>query len=213
MKKKDAIIVRAQAIFREEKRNYLWILLLFVLGLLLGCIAAASSKPEAVGELKNYFDRFFSVLMLQGSVKSEAFQLSLMSHFFFAFWLWVCGWSVWSLPVGFLQVFLKGFRNGFTLTSLCLCYRFKGILFALIAILPQQLLLLPAVCVYLVSQIHFASDRSRLRRGIMSPELKRQVYGHHTIVTGCFLLFLLLIALMEGYVTPTLLQPLCNFFL
>ncbi|MBQ2614241.1 MAG: stage II sporulation protein M [Clostridia bacterium] len=213
MKTKDTIMIRIQELFREEKRNYLLILLLFLLGLLLGCVAAASSKPEAVGELKNYFDRFFSVLMLQGSVKSEAFLLSLMSHFFFAFWLWVCGWSVWSLPVGFLQVFLKGFRTGFTLTCLCLCYRLKGVLFTLIAILPQQLLLLPVICVYLVSQIHFARDRSCLRRGIMSPELKRQVYGHHILMTGLFLSFLFIISLMEGYVTPTLLQPLCNFFL
>ena len=213
MKKKSSIVPQLKALVLQEKRKYSLVLAIFLFGLLLGSITSACAKAETAQEMKLYFDRFFSSYMIQGTVKSEAFRLSLMNYLQFALWLWISGWLIWLLPLGFFQCMLKGFRTGFTVTYIIQCYPFKGILLSAIAILPQNLLMLPALCFYLVSQMQFATDRRLIRKGGASSVVKKQIYGHHGIMTGLFLLLLLLCSLIEGYIVPTLLQPLSGFFL
>lgn len=213
MKKSNPTLTKLKASILREKRRYLFALGLFLVGILLGSITSACADSSTTEEIKGYLKRFFSAYMIQGTAKSEAFRLSLMNHLQFALWLWISGWFLCLLPIGFFQTVLKGFRTGFTITYLIQCYHFKGILLSLIAILPQNLILLPAICFYLVYLLQFSSDRRHIRKGNVPAVVKKQIYGHHGIMTGIFLLLLLLCALIEGYIVPTLLQPLCGFFL
>ncbi len=213
MKKRTAIISHMKTSIVQERRKHILILTIFLGGLLLGSITSVCASAETTQEMQLYFNRFFSAYMIQGTAKSEAFRLSLVNYLQFALWIWASGWFIWLLPLGFFQCMLKGFRTGFTITYLIQCYPLKGILLNAIAILPQNLLFLPALCFYLVSQIQFATDRKLIRKGGISRVLKNQIYGHHSIMTVIFLSALLLCALIEGYIVPTLLQPLCGFFL
>lgn len=213
MKKRTVFSLNLKSKLLEEKRKCILVLTIFFFGLLLGGITSVCAKVETTQEMQQYFHKFFSAYMIQGSAKSEAFYLSLMNYLQFALWIWASGWYFWLLPLGFFQCMLKGFRTGFTITYLIQCYPLKGILLNAIAILPQNLLLLPALCLYLISQVQFALDRKLIRKSAISTTIKKQIYAHHGIMTGMFLVVLLVCALIEGYIVPTLLQPLCGFFL
>ncbi len=213
MKKRTAFSLNLKGKLIQEKRKCILVFIIFFFGLLLGGITSVCANVETTHEMQEYFHKFFSAYMIQGSAKSEAFYLSLMNYLQFALWIWISGWYLWLLPLGFFQCMLKGFRTGFTITYLIQCYPLKGILLNAIAILPQTLLLLPALCLYLISQVQFALDRKLMRKSAVSATIKKQIYGHHCIMTGIFLIILLLCSLIEGYIVPTLLQPLCGFFL
>ena len=197
--------------FADNKRLYIPVVMLFFLGILIGTISALTSSSDA--DVKNYFDRFISAYPLQGAGRSEIFRLSLLNYLHLAALLWISGWFVWLLPLGAIQIGLKGFRTGFTIAYLLKCYQWRGFLLALMAILPQSIILIPALCFFPVYQIKFAADRRIILKGGASAVLKRQIYCHNLAMTSIFLLMLLLCALIEGYVIPTLLQPVCGLFI
>lgn len=164
MKKMYPLFFEIKSTFLREKKRYFFVFLLFGTGILLGSITAARIKSDSVAEMKSYFDRFFSAYTLQGTAKSEAFRIALINYAQLLFWVWLSGWSFWLMPIGFFQVILKGFRTGYTIIYFLKCYHFKGILVTTLSILPQNLILLPALCFYAVFLIQFAIDRKNLKK-------------------------------------------------
>lgn len=212
MKKKADFHLRIKTLLFHEKRKLVLILTLFLFGLILGSISSATVDTDTAQETQECISRFFSAFMIQGTVKKDAFFLSLSSALQNAFWLWMSGWSLWLLPLGFFQCLSKGFRTGFTAASMFRCYPLKGILLNAIALLPQTILILPALSLYLISQVQFAADRKQFGKCTTPSSVKKRVYLHHAAATALFLLTLLVIAFIDGYIVPTLLQPLCGFF-
>ncbi len=213
MRKQLNITTKCTRELSDNKRQYALAAGLFLLGILIGSIAAITSKRADSAEMKAYFDRFLSAYPLQGAARSEIFQISMLNYLRLAALMWIAGWLVWLLPLGALQVGIKGFRTGFTVAYLLRCYQLRGILLAVISILPQNLILIPALCFFMVYQIKFAADRRHLRGVGAGSALKRQVYGHNLAMTGVFLALLLICALIEGYIVPTMLQPVCGLFI
>ena len=195
----------------NNRRAYLITAGIFLLGILAGSIIAASGNDNT--ELKEYFDHFLSGYPLQGAAHSEIFQLSLTNYLRMAVLLWCSGWFFFLLPLGAFQIGMKGFKTGFTISYLMQCYHLKGALLALLSVLPQNLILIPALCFYMVYQTKFAADRRHLRSLNNTSPLKRQVYLHNLLMTGIFLALLLLCAFIESFIVPTLLQPVCGLFL
>lgn len=213
MKILHALFYQIKPMVIQEKKRYLFVLLLFLAGILLGSLRSAWMDAVSTEEIKTYFDRFFSAYALQGTAKSEAFRLSLINYASLFLCLWLSGWSLWLLPVGIFQVILKGYRTGYTITYLLKCYHLKGLLVTTLGIIPQSLILLPALCFYLVCQTRFAINVTHLKKTVLSSAVKKQIYGNHIIKTLMFLFLLLFCSFIEGYIVPTLLQPFCGIFL
>ena len=213
MKKQISLFYELKSNFLQEKRRYIFVLLLFGAGILFGSLSAVCLESTGVADMKSYFNSFFSAYALQGIAKKEAFRISLLNYGQLFFWLWLSGWSFWLFPISIFQVILKGFRTGYTITYLIKCYHFRGIFITILAILPQNLVLLPVLCFYTVFLIRFRADRSNLKKNILSPAIKNQIYGNHAIITLLVVLFLLFCAFIEGYVVPTMIQPFCRIFI
>ncbi len=194
----------------QHRRHYLWITGIFILGIILGTAAAVASDDKS--QIRDYFDLFLSAYPLQGAAQSEIFKLSLLNYLQLALMIWVSGWYLWLLPLGILQVAAKGFRTGFTISCLLQCYQFRGALLAFLSLLPQNLIFLPALCFFTVYQFQFLSDRRYLAANAGQTVFKKQVYRKNAVFFACFMLLLIVCALTEGYVIPTLLHPLCGFF-
>lgn len=209
MRKERKCTARLAQELHAHKPQYLLAAGIFLLGLLAGSFGAVRDTDASI---QDYFQRFLSAYPLQGAARVEIFRLSLLNYAKLGLLLYLSGWAFWLLPLGALQVGIKGFRTGFTVACLLRCYRLRGALLAGLAILPQSILLIPTLCFYLVYQFQFAADRRYLRGAGRTSALKRQIYCHNLLMTLLFLGLLLLCALLESYVTPTLIQPICGLF-
>ena len=195
----------------QNRRRYLLVSGLFLMGVLGGTLTAAMA--DSLTEIKEYVNSFLSSYSLQGAAKIQVFQLSLFNYLKFGFFLWVSGWYCWLFPICFLQVFSKGFRIGFSIACFVQCYSFRGILLSLLTLLPQNLLFLPALLFFSVYQFQFLSDRRYLIAGNTNKNFQKQVYGKNILYGILFVFLLFLCSLIEGYLVPAWLQPLCGFFL
>ncbi len=197
--------------FTREKGKYISIITLFLLGMTLGSLL--SSLSGSLSQIQNYVDTFLSSYSLQGTVKQQVFFISLFNYGKFAFFLWISGWHTWLFPLCFLQVLSKGFRIGYTIACFVQCYHFRGIIFSLLTLLPQNLLFLPALFYFSVYQFHFLAERKLILTGKSSSSTQKETYGKNAIFLFFFLFLLFLCALIEGYLVPTMLQPLCKFMM
>ncbi len=197
--------------FIREKRKYILLIGIFLIGVISGTVSSALN--DTMTELQSYIDTFLSAYSIQGTAKSQVFFISLLNYLKFAFFLWISGWYLWLIPLCVLQVFSKGFRIGYTVACFIRCYHIKGIILSLLTMLPQNFIFLPGMFFFAVYQFHFLSSRRTLLSGKHSAGHQKNIYLKNVVLLLMFLLLILFCSILEGYVIPTLLQPLCKFML
>lgn len=175
-------------------RLLLLLLFLFGAGIIGGSLYAASLPQAEAEALYGVFDSRDGLLCVSDSrrVFTAAF-LNVLQ-------LWVlmslCGMSVIGIPFAPLLLGMRGFVCGFSIAVLVLLYGYQGLGAAAAGLLPQMLLLLPAMqmlCVGAIRQAHAAGqgiDRVSRRSRFIS-------YCGFCLV---FLAVFTIAALYEGYV-------------
>ncbi len=208
MNKRTPLISILKNNLSHHHKKCWFILSIFIVGIISGSLFTSFSTLD---QTKKYTDVFLTSFPLQGVSKTEIFKLSLINQLKLFFFLFLSGWHIFLFPVGLLQIFLKGFRLGFTISGLLKFYHFRGFLLSFFALFPQNLLLLPAILFFAVYQMIFLFEER-------TPFLKKQLHLKkgpclkNLFVSFTILFFLLLSALIEGYFIPSTLQFFRNFF-
>ncbi len=201
-----------KAIEKQVMNNLL--LYIIVLVFFAGGIAAGAFTMDALSsvqkeELVNYFQSFFNVLGEETVQSVVVFKQSLLNNSQFIIIIWVLGITVIGIPLILLLVGIKGFIIGFSVSFLVEEMGFKGLLFALAAILPQNLLIVPGIIMAGVLGISFSL--SMLGRKKTKP--KKSFSSELIVYTMNILLVLAIIlagSLIEGYITPVFMKLFSN---
>ncbi|MGZ4030844.1 MAG: stage II sporulation protein M, partial [Tumebacillaceae bacterium] len=121
------------------------------------------------------------------------------------------GLSIIGLPVIVLLIFVEGFKIGFTVGVIVSQFHGKGVLFALAAILPQNLISVPAMIVCGVAGISFSLMLVRSRfshapaRGGTGTQLYRNFLSYTGLVSAVAVA-MVLASFVEGYLSPVLMR-------
>lgn len=196
----------AEAYFRRRFLVYLLVAVLFAAGSLFGALAATSLTPGQEAGVAEEVQAFVAAVKSgdYGS-RAEVTRAALVRDVVRTAGLsWLLGLSVVGLPLVLVVVFSRGFLLGFTVAVLVRELAMGGLLVALVAILPQSLLNIPATVVAAVAAISFGlallADRTLGRAGFW-----RGLAGYTALLVVVALL-MVGAALVEGYVAPVLLD-------
>ncbi|HJV45904.1 MAG TPA: stage II sporulation protein M [Bacillota bacterium] len=177
-----------QAHVKENFSLYLFTLVLFTMGVSFGAIVVGSLEMNQKQDLMNYLGQFFHEFKQGMDVNPRsAFQQSFIQYLKFIGIMWILGMSIVGLPIILIMVFLKGLVVGFTVGFLIQQWHWNGLLAAGLTVLPQNLVVIPAVIIVGTAGISFSLRmiRSRFQR-IGEPIL------HH------FIRYSILVMLMGG---------------
>ncbi len=197
-------MVIKRIIGKQIKNNialYSLVLIFFVAGIAAGAFTVDALSFVQKEELINYFQSFFSVLGKEPIQSTFVFKQSLLNNSQFVLIIWVLGITVIGLPLILTIIAIKGFIIGFSVSFLVEGMGFKGFLFALAAVLPQNLFIVPGVLFAGVLGISFSLSMFRRRKS----QLKRRFSSELTVYSFNILISLLLLfigSLIEGYITP-----------
>lgn len=192
----------------KDKRKYFVFIILFLSGIFFGSLHSSSLLSRS--QTNNFINTFLSAYSLHGVVKNDVFFLSFFNYFKFICILWLSGWHPLFFPLCFIQVFAKGFRIGYTISCFIRYYHFRGILLSVLTILPPNALFLPFMLFFSTYQFSFLSDRKAIRYGNMAHY--KDCYCKNILYFCIFLFIISLCAVIEGYLTPVFIHPLCRFF-
>jgi stage II sporulation protein M len=132
--------------------------------------------------------------------KGQSFQQSFGMHMKWILLIWLFGLSIIGMPLILILDFFKGVLIGFSVGYLVGQLSWKGMLFALVSVAPQNLIIIPALLVCSVSAMAFSiymiKNRFIQRRGGLY-----QPFIRYTSTTLLMAFFLLGAALWEGYLS------------
>ena len=192
---------------RQSATNYLrehafllaLVVILFVMGLIFGILAAGVLDKDQKVSLNSYIDQgLHSKSYVSNSIYARQTIISNIQTVFFLFFM---GISVIGVPLALLLIFTRGFILGFSSGFLFQTMGLKGFILTMTGILPHNLLIIPALFLMLIAVIDCAAALTKIRF------TKKPVSIGDELMRCSFLNLLVLVVmvlagLVQGYVTP-----------
>ena len=193
----------------SNAKTYITLAGFLILGIAGGSLFAIFKNASDTDLLLTYIEQFISGYQLTGASKVQIFSLSFVNNLKTGILILSVSLFYILLPLLFINFFAKGFRIGFTVAFIVKCYGLGGSLFALVSLLPQNIIYLSATVIYSVFAFIQALEIRRLRKeGILYKYKSKIILNTLT----AFLLFLFLTTvgiLLESFILPTFIKQLC----
>jgi stage II sporulation protein M len=147
----------AASYFREHSSIFLFIVILFLMGVIFGAIVVNSMSITQKQDLFYYLSQFFGQIS-NGKVaeNSDVFMQSFFHNSKFIGLIWILGISIIGLPVILILLFIKGMVVGFTVGFLVSQLGWKGFMLAFVSILPQNLIIIPVFIIMAALSVIFS---------------------------------------------------------
>lgn len=189
---------------RQNWPSYFFIAAVFILGLAAGVLGAQAIGAEQYQELSLFLDQFLQQAGVIEVDSAQALKATLYNDLILVLAVYLLGLTVIGIPVMLGIIFIRGFILGFTLEFLASAKSLQGLLLACAAILPKNILLIPALLMAGVASLSFSLLLAR--RFFNS---KVQIWPSFVVYSGLMLLLAVFSAgagLLEVYVTPVLVK-------
>ena len=130
---------KLKGIFRINKKVFVFLLCVVILGILFGSILPIFLSSDDKRLVSEYL--FSLVLNIKGEFDSLFFlKNGLLCEGLFFLIIWLLGVSIIGVPIILFLFFYKCFVIGFSISSIIINYGFKGILFSFIYIFPHYVI-------------------------------------------------------------------------
>ena len=200
--------------FRSNLVAYFFMILIFIIGIVIGSLAAKTLPDEQKNELVSYLRIFFQGLtqgqdissdnsgMLASVMFNNAKTIGLM---------WILGFTIVGIPFVLFLVFTRGFVIGFTVGFLINEYVMKGLLFALVSVLPHNFLAVPAILITGVSATTFSL--MLVKRNVRNKtNLLYESLGYSSVCV-IMLIVMLVASVIEVYISPVFMKMVASVLL
>jgi len=199
--------------FKKNFLLYLITILVFSFGVMFGAIAVKALTLGQKSELTGYLTQFFTSLDTGTlAAKNNLARQALLSNLKTIVLIWLMGITVVGIPLVIAIVFTKGFVIGFTVGFLAQEMVIKGIVFAIAAIIPHNLLAIPALIMASTAAISFSALLIREKFLKKKHNLKHCFAGYFFFSLGMATVFVLA-SLVEAYITPVFMKILSSYLI
>lgn len=201
------------AYLRERLGLLLFLAAVLIAGVVAGALLASRLDEAAQRQLAGFLDQFLSgaaTARLEPGAP-EVWRWSLEQNVRTAVLLWLLGVTVVGSPGVLALVFLRGLTLGFTVGFVVAQWGAKGVLLALLAVVPANLLALPALLVLGVAALSFSWMllRNRFRHEHLSFYQELAGYSALALAAG---LVMLAAAAVESMASPLLIRAVAGMF-
>ena len=194
----------------NNKKEYVIIFLIFVIGIFSGVFFINHLQETPKTEITNYLNQFIEKFKGLESINSvELLKNSIIQNIGLAIIIWFFGTTVIGIPIVFAIILYRGFCLGYTI-SLCITIMGlgKGISFVLVSLLLQNILLIPAILALAVSGI-------KLYKSIVKDKTKENVkieILRHTVFSIIMLVVLVIASVVEIFMSTNILKLVIKYF-
>ena len=194
----------------NNKKEYVIVSILFVIGIFLGVFFINNVGQEPKTLITEYLNQFIEKLKTTEDLNLiELLKTSIGQNIMLAIGLWFFGTTIIGIPAVFGIVAYRGFCLGYTIAA-CISIMgiSKGIIFVLILLLLQNLLVIPAILALAVSGV-------KLYKSIMRDKTKENVkieMLRHTVFSLIMLMVLIVSSVIEIFVSTNILKLCIKYF-
>lgn len=194
----------------HNKKEYLIVTLLFVIGIFLGVFFINHIQEAQKEEITTYITNFVDKIKnMENLNHMELLKNSMGQNLLLAIVIWFFGTTVIGLPIVFGIVLYRGFCLGYTI-AVCITVMGlpQGIVFALTLLLLQNILIIPAILALGVSgfKLYQSIIKDRNKDNVKIEVLR------HTIFSFIMLLTLVVASMIEVFISMNILKGIIQYF-
>ncbi|OCA90994.1 stage II sporulation protein M [Bacillus sp. FJAT-27225] len=193
----------AAAYLGEHSSIFLFVSILFMMGVIFGAIIVNSMNIAQKEDLFYYLTQFFGQIA-KGETESarDLFFQSLVHNSKFISLMWVLGISIIGLPIILILLFIKGMVVGFTVGFLVSQMGWDGFIFAFVSILPQNVIIIPVFIIMSAVSIVFSLKmiRRQFFKKVGQPVMP--LFGRYVAFLAIALVLLAIGSGIEAYLSP-----------
>lgn len=193
---------------------YLFILTLFLMGVVFGAVVVNSLSFTQKEDLYFYLGQFFGEIA-DGKIASseELFRQSFLHNVKYLGFMWLLGISIIGLPLIFILLFMKGIVIGFTVGFLVNQMDWNGFLLSFATVLPQNIVIIPTFIFIGVISVSFSLTLIRKIFMKLSPTMQVHMVPLLSRYVIAFVLAIAVITVaagIEAYISPNLMKTMVN---
>ncbi len=206
LRKNAADYVRANIV------AYFFMILIFIIGIVIGAMAVRTLPEDQKVELVSYLQVFLQGLAEQPVGIGDTSSLltsTIWNNCKIITIMWLLGFTIVGIPFVLFLVCLRGFVIGFTVGFLVNEYVMKGLLFAIVAVLPHNFLAIPAILATGVAATTFSLMLVRRKH----KNKDNLFYNSIAYSILCFIMMMIMLvaALIEVYVSPVFMKTVAQY--
>ncbi|KAB2338392.1 stage II sporulation protein M [Cytobacillus depressus] len=193
--------------FREHSSIYLFVVVLFLMGVIFGAVVVNSLSFTQKEDLFYYLSQFFSQVSSEDvASKNDLFKQSFFHNMKFIGLMCILGISIIGLPIILILLFMKGMVVGFTVGFLVNQMGWDGFLLSFVSVLPQNLIIIPIFIISAAIAVSFSLKMiSRQFMKKIGPPVM-PLFGKYMMTFAGVLLFLCAAAGIEAFISPHLMK-------
>ena len=190
---------------KNNKKSLTFLMIIFLIGIISGSIFSVTLKESDNLLVKNYLDNFLVSIFDNNLIYFDSFISTLISNIIILICIWLFGISIIGLPIILIIFFYKSFILGFTLGSILLNYKVKGILLSVIYIFPHLIIDIFMLITFCIIAINISKK-------ILSALLKKSEVSFKTISSNYLISLLICIgitlitSLYSSYLVPNIIK-------
>jgi stage II sporulation protein M len=193
-------------VLHVKKNSIAYLLTIFILitGIMAGAFTVISLPSQQKNYLSKFLQEFFHSQQNLPINHWAIFRHSLWQHFTTAFFIWIFGFFIWGSPFILALIGIRGFYFGFTIGFMVEHYKFGGVLFSLLCILPQSIIYVPCYIAMVIIALLYST--AGLGRGGFTyfRAQGRNNPGIYTTKLSLVFFILLIGVLIETFISPLL---------
>ena len=207
MKKKTKL---SELIFPNKKINY-FVITILLLGVISGSIfLVALNKPDKTNIVLKIVS--FMENINKGNINSgQAFKNSLIINYTFIILIWMLGLSIIGIIINIFLTYIKGFITGFSISSILLSYKYKGILASILYIFPSGILNIIIVVTLTIYSIMFSHNLLKII--ISKKNNNRLILKKYIIILIICIILSFISSILEVYLFPYLLKIIISLYI
>ena len=197
-------------ILPSKKINY-FVITILLFGVISGSIFLIvlndTDKSNAILQIETFISNIDGNKIDNGL----ALKNSLIINYIFVGLIWGLGLSIIGVIFNIFLTYIKGFIIGFSISSIFLTYKYKGILMGLLYIFPHQIINIIVVCILTIYSIMFSHNLLTI---IVSKNVKknRSMLKKYVIILIFSVIASFISSILEIYMFPNLLKVIISLY-
>lgn len=188
-----------------NKKIIIFLLIISLVALVSGSLLVVMLDKGDKNTLVGYLNDFIKNISQNKIEYLSVLKSSLITNIALVLGIWLLGISVIGIPIILFLFFSQIFTLGFSLASIFITYKFKGILFALIYIFPHYLILLFALL--LVVSYSLVLSLKLILTIIKKKQIDFKIVSNkYLIILGVSTLLITFCSLYETFALPNIIK-------
>lgn len=189
---------------KENKITFLWVLLFFLVGIVLGSYTVYYMSDFNRVEITTYFNNFLEFLGGNSVSYTSILVDSIKSILPMVATIVLLGYTAVGTPIILMMDLAKGYVIGFTFSLIVSMLGSKGVMLVLSGLMLQNLIFIPIIM--LISVLAIRHSVTKLKMGVSRDRVKLDVSRAYLNFQGLLSLIIISGILIETYISPNLIR-------